>query len=48
MMSGAAYGWWNHDHNSSSNNAVVVNGPSTLATNADVRSTYAFEARAAR
>ena len=44
MMSGAVYGWWNNDNNNTSNNTVVVNGPSTLATNADVRSTYGFEA----
>jgi hypothetical protein len=44
MMSGAVYGWWNNDNNNTSNNTMVVNGPSTLATNADVRSTYGFEA----
>ncbi len=30
-------------HNTS-NNAVIVNGPSTFTTNADVRSTYGLEA----
>jgi hypothetical protein len=44
MMSGAAYGWWNNDSNNLSNNTAVVNGPSTSTTNADVRSTYGFEA----
>ena len=45
MLSGAAYGWWNNDHNNVSNNSVVVtNGAGNLSTNQDVRSTYGFEA----